>query len=101
MATCKLGYQHEFFDMGSTAFSVDYYFGNDSRREPGPTAHRWGWLRFRISTTTICSSGRYGATTTMKTTMATTTMGRPSSEELFSSSDVLAYFGSAAQMGTA
>ena len=25
----KLGYQHQFFDMGSTAFSVDYYFGND------------------------------------------------------------------------
>ena len=25
----KLGYQHEFFDIGSTAFSVDYYFGND------------------------------------------------------------------------
>ena len=29
MATLKLGYQHQFFDMGSTAFSVDYYFGND------------------------------------------------------------------------
>lgn len=25
----KLGYQREFFDIGSTAFSVDYYFGND------------------------------------------------------------------------
>jgi hypothetical protein len=25
----KLGYQHQFFDIGSTAFSVDYYFGND------------------------------------------------------------------------
>ena len=25
----KLGYQREFFDIGSTAFSVDYYFGSD------------------------------------------------------------------------
>ena len=25
----KLGYQREFFDIGATAFSVDYYFGND------------------------------------------------------------------------
>jgi hypothetical protein len=25
----KVGYQHEFFDIGSTAFSVDYYFGRD------------------------------------------------------------------------
>ena len=25
----KLGYQRQFFDIGSTAFSVDYYFGSD------------------------------------------------------------------------
>ena len=25
----KLGYQREFFDIGSTAFTVDYYFGHD------------------------------------------------------------------------
>jgi len=25
----KLGYEHKFFDWGSTAFSVDYYFGED------------------------------------------------------------------------
>lgn len=25
----KLGYQREFFDFGSTAFSIDYYFGTD------------------------------------------------------------------------
>ena len=25
----KLGYEREFFEIGSTAFSVDYYFGND------------------------------------------------------------------------
>jgi len=25
----KLGYQREFFDIGATAFSVDYYFGSD------------------------------------------------------------------------
>ncbi|MCO5064988.1 MAG: porin [Rhizobiaceae bacterium] len=25
----KLGYQHDFFDIGATAFSVDYYFGKD------------------------------------------------------------------------
>lgn len=25
----KLGYQRDFFEIGSTAFSIDYYFGND------------------------------------------------------------------------
>ena len=29
----KLGYEHEFFEFGSTAFSVDYYEGSDLAAE--------------------------------------------------------------------